>query len=261
LTSILFNTGTRRYDAGTTPRKTPTAQRPPDRRLHAGRTYEQRRADRRQALLDTALELFGTRGYRNVTIEELCRVSHVTTRYFYEEFSSRDDLLLALYDDLMTKMIPAMRAQEVTADGDRSRVARERVAAFVHLLLDDPRVARIVYLETIGVSDALECRRREWHHAFADLIAHKARLFDADAPEELLRLRGLGAIGIIDEVIVDHLINDARPDLDTLVDGVHDMLEALGVDLVLAERPEGYIGSEPPTVSPRPTRKTRTRRT
>jgi AcrR family transcriptional regulator len=184
----------------------------------------------------------------------------VTTRYFYEEFSSRDDLLLALYDDLMTRMIPEMRAQEVPADGDRSHVARERVAVFLHLLLDDPRVARIVYLETIGVSDALERRRREWHRAFADLIAAKSRLFDPDTPPERLRLRGLGAIGIIDELIVDHLMKDSRPAIDMLVDGVHELLEALGVDLVLAERPEGYTASEPPTVSPRPTRRARRRR-
>jgi AcrR family transcriptional regulator len=195
-----------------------------------------------------------------VTIEELCRVSHVTTRYFYEEFSSRDDLLLALYDDLMTEMIPAMRAQDVTPEGDRSAVARDRVAAFVHLLLDDPRVARVVYLETIGVSDALERRRREWHRAFADLIATKSRLFHPDAPTERLRLRGLGAIGIIDELIVDHLLSDA-PDAEALIEAVHEMLEALGVDLVLAERPDGYVGTEPPTVSPRPTRATRSRRT
>jgi AcrR family transcriptional regulator len=268
LTRHISRTAPARYDAGTSIRKTSasaraetaTATPPPsaDRRLHAGRTYEERRAERRQALLDTALELFGTRGYRNVTIEEICRVSHVTTRYFYEEFASRDDLLLALYDDLMASMIPATRAAPVEIGGDHARLGRERVAAVLHLLLDDPRVARIVYLETIGVSDALEDRRREWHRGFADLIAAKARLFDPEASPERLRLRGLGAIGIIDEVIVDHLMSAERPDIETLVDGVHEMLEALGVDLLFTERPQGYAGSpDAPPVSPRPTRRSR----
>jgi AcrR family transcriptional regulator len=221
--------------------------------MHAGRTYEERRAERRQALLDTALELFGTRGYRNAPIEEICRVSHVTTRYFYEEFASRDDLLLALYDDLMARMIPATR--EVEAPG---ATARDRLGALIHRLLDDPRVARVVYLETIGVSDALERRRREWHRGFADMLAAKARLFEPDAPYERLRLRGLGAIGIIDEVIVDHLLSDRTGDVEALIDAVHEMLEALGVDFLFAERPDGYEGGPAaPALTPRATRRPR----
>src|SRR5262245_19823709 len=129
---------------------------------------------------------------------------------------------------MMASMIPATRALDVDDEGDAASVARNRVAAVIHLLLDDPRVARIVYLETIGVSDALERRRREWHRGFADLFATKAQLFDPDAPYELLRLRGLGAIGIIDEVIVDHLLREQPLDREFLIDAVHDMLDALG---------------------------------
>jgi AcrR family transcriptional regulator len=237
-------------------RKAPTADAP-ERRLHAGRTYEERRADRRRALLDTGLELFGTRGYRNVTIEEICRVSHVTTRYFYEEFASRADLLLALYDDLMARMIPATRALDDDSEEDPKAAARNRVAAVIHLLLDDPRVARIVYLETIGVSDALERRRREWHRGFADLFAAKAHLFDPDTPYEQLRLRGLGAIGIIDEVIVDHLLREQPLDREFLIDAVHEMLDALGVEFLLSERPEGYEAPDAPPISPRSTQRRR----
>jgi AcrR family transcriptional regulator len=235
-------------------RRRPAPEEP--RRLHAGRTYEERRADRRQALLDTALELFGTKGYRAVTIEEICRVSHVTTRYFYEEFASRDDLLLALYDDLMGSLIPATRATGSDETDDPHGLARERLATVIHLLNDDPRVARIVYLETIGVSDALELRRREWHRGFAELFALKAQAFEPDVPFEALRIRGLAAIGIIDEVVVDHMLRPDPPDIDLVIDTIQGIFEAIGVDLLLSERPEGYEPTpDRPRVSPRPTRR------
>jgi AcrR family transcriptional regulator len=236
------------------PKKQPDRPRDEPRRLHAGRTYEERRAERRQALLDTGLELFGTKGYRNVTIEEICRVSHVTTRYFYEEFASRDDLLLALYDELMGGLIPATRATGDEHAVDRHELARERVATMIHLLVDDPRVARIVYLETIGVSDALEMRRREWHRGFAALFAEKAQGFEPDVPLEALRLRGLAAIGILDEIVVDQLLRPDPLPLDVVVDAVHQILESIGVDVLLTERPDGYEPTaDRPAVSPRAT--------
>jgi hypothetical protein len=117
----------------------------------------------------------------------------------------------------------------------------------VHLLHDDPRVARVVYLESIGVSDALEQRRREWHRGFADLFAEKARHFEPDTPVEVLRLRALAAIGILDEVMVDHHLRDDPPDLDLVIDTIADIYAALGVDALLSERPDGY---EPPPAFP-----------
>src|SRR5262245_18756395 len=101
-------------------------------RLHAGRTHEQRRQDRRDALLATALELFGTRGYDNVSITELCRVSHVTTRYFYEEFGSRDELLISLYDELLTDVVATLRATEADPPGEFGAHSRHRLDVMLH---------------------------------------------------------------------------------------------------------------------------------
>jgi AcrR family transcriptional regulator len=215
------------------------------RRLHAGRTYEQRRAERREALLATGLELIGTKGYRAVTI---CRVSHVTTRYFYEEFSSRDDLLLALYEHLMGQLLPLTRTVEGTALGSPSEQSRARLSAVVHATIDDPRVARIIYLEVVGVSSDLEQRRRDWHRGFAWLMAEKAQIFEPDTPREELELRGLAAVGMMDEIIVDHLLREHPLEPEFLIDCLHRMFVALGADIIFVERPEG----EPPVVTTMP---------
>lgn len=231
--------------AGPKRTKTPPTPAPVDdvadgpRRLHAGRTYEQRRAERREALLSTGLELIGTKGYRSVTIEEICRVSHVTTRYFYEEFSSRDELLLALYDDLMGKLLPLTRVDEASLPEDPAEQARARISAVVHALVDDPRVARILYIEVVGVSPELEQRRRDWHRGFAWLMAEKSQIFEPDTPRAELELRGLAAVGIIDEVIVDHFLRAEPLDIEFVIDCLHRMFVALGADILFVERPEG----------------------
>ncbi|MGZ6827110.1 MAG: TetR/AcrR family transcriptional regulator, partial [Mycobacteriales bacterium] len=68
-------------------------------RVYGGRSEEERRADRRARLVAAGLELFGTEGWAGATIERLCAGAGVATRSFYEEFSSREALLRAVYED------------------------------------------------------------------------------------------------------------------------------------------------------------------
>lgn len=79
-------------------------------RRYGGRTAEERRQARRDALLDAAYELFGTEGYRNVTIERVCSQARLTARNFYEEFGGREALLLAIYDRTIGRSVEAVAA-------------------------------------------------------------------------------------------------------------------------------------------------------
>ena len=67
-------------------------------RRYGGKTAEERRAERRERLMDAGLELFGTQGYASTTIEMVCAAAQLNARYFYEEFRSRELLLAAVYD-------------------------------------------------------------------------------------------------------------------------------------------------------------------
>ena len=78
----------------------PTAPKPSGERLYGGMTAEQRRAERRRRLLDTALELFGTDGYPYTGIERICSHAGVTARHFYEEFGNRETLMPVSYTHL-----------------------------------------------------------------------------------------------------------------------------------------------------------------
>ncbi len=72
----------------------------PQGRTYAGLSAPERRAERRERLLDAALELFGTAGFPKTTIPMLCSAAGVTARHFYDEFDSREALLRTLYDGI-----------------------------------------------------------------------------------------------------------------------------------------------------------------
>src|SRR5690606_36883739 len=65
---------------------------------YAGKSAEERRAERRRRFLDAALQLFGAGpGYRATTVTALSEAAGLSTRQFYEEFRTLEDVLAALH--------------------------------------------------------------------------------------------------------------------------------------------------------------------
>ena len=108
-------------------------------RRYGGRTSEERHAERRERLLDAALELFGTRGYADTTIEAICAASQLGPRYFYEQFGSREELLLATYERHMEAVTDAVRASVAQAPPDPVARLEAGLRAFVDAQLADER--------------------------------------------------------------------------------------------------------------------------
>jgi AcrR family transcriptional regulator len=206
------------------------ADAPPGRKqtLHRGRTIEERRAERRAALLGAALELFGTKGYASTSIEELCSTSYVTARYFYEEFENREGLLLALYDQVTAQVSAAVLAVDVGPGPDHVEVAtRARVAAFVHAVTDDERVARVLLLESGAGSAALEARRRDAHSFFAAFVAERSfpYLEAGEIEERDFELLALLFVGAVNEAVT-HWVTTApaeRREIEHVIDTVTEM--------------------------------------
>jgi AcrR family transcriptional regulator len=221
----------------------PTFDERPER-LRNGRTLAERRQERREALLDSALELFGTKGYASTSVEEICRNAFVSTRNFYEEFDNRDAVLQELGDRLVTDAYRAMIAVETRPGADRLRTeATARVDALVHSLLDDPRKARIAFIETLGVSPQQEARRRVAHQLFAryfvglagageDHVPARPGPDGAGADAGALHDSGaygrevfsLALVGAVNEVLSDWVLRDDKVPLDELTRSIVEII-------------------------------------
>src|SRR3712207_5142982 len=82
---------------------TPAAE-PAAERMYAGLTTAQRRSERRARLLDAAVDVLGTQGLEAATVTAVCRRARLIPRYFYESFSDRDELLVAVFDSIMDEV-------------------------------------------------------------------------------------------------------------------------------------------------------------
>ena len=141
-------------------------------RSYGGRTAEQRRADRRQRLVDSATALFARDGYAGTPIERICSGAGVSTRNFYEEFAGREALLIEVHRQLTTRVwVKVVESLAGLEDASLQERAIRGLTTYVRETVNDPVFVRIVYVEIIGVSreteDYRQVHRERWHQIVA----------------------------------------------------------------------------------------------
>jgi AcrR family transcriptional regulator len=200
--------------------RAPAAPARAERRIR-GRTLAERQEERREAMLAAGLDLFGTKGYAATTVEEVCRRAYVSSRNFYEEFDNRLALLVSVGERIVAGAFASWTA--IGATGPDASL-RGRVGALVHTLLDDPRVARVAFIETVGIDPAHEALRREmlgvfpaWLQAFMQVHFDNLRV----SPQRQRSL-AVGLFGAVHELMTDWVLQppDDRPSLDDLIDDI-----------------------------------------
>jgi AcrR family transcriptional regulator len=188
-------------------------------RRYRGITPSERHAQRRERLLQEGLELFGTQGYAGTSIRAISAAASLNSRYFYESFTSREDLLYHVYERIAQEIVSETTEASEKADTIEGQ-ARAGLRAGWTILTDDRRKARVLALEVVGVSDRLERRRREIRHVLADLtVRNVISLAGSDVQFQLdpvLTARSL--IGGVVEVLVDWINGDVDASTDEIVE-------------------------------------------
>jgi AcrR family transcriptional regulator len=135
---------------------------------------EERVAARRARFIEAGIELFGTQGFRAATVRGVCAAAGLTDRYFYESFASLEALLAAVYCAVRDAFAHRLTQESLTSEdwhGDAVAVERQVTAAY-ELWFDtvrDPRFARILLVEVLGVSPAMDALYEESARAMAAL--------------------------------------------------------------------------------------------
>ncbi|MFD9704446.1 TetR/AcrR family transcriptional regulator [Lentzea sp. NPDC059081] len=169
-------------------------------RAYAGISSEQRRADRRARLLEAGLALFTSTGFAATTISALCTAAGVSTRNFYEEFASKEDLLRSLHDQINASAFAAVRTSLATlASTDLSSRVTTLLDVFVASATADPRAARLNYVEAVGVNAEIEQQHVRWVGTWASFIESEAERAAAAgvAPVRSYRLTAIALVGAI----------------------------------------------------------------
>jgi AcrR family transcriptional regulator len=222
--------------------------------LQTGRVYRgadpgQRRDERRTRLVDAALEIFGTTGYRSASVERICAAAGLTKRYFYESFDSSETLLLAVYaraiDELHTSLVTGAAAADLGVP-DLDGLVRGALEAFFGTIDADPRLARVAFFEILGISQAVDDAYRAAVQRFAGTVRMLAEpaLRDSDLPEDDRDALAEGVVGAVLMIAQHWAVNDRRRPIESVVRTTHTIVTAV-LDRLQAEGVSGTDARKP----------------
>jgi TetR/AcrR family transcriptional regulator, cholesterol catabolism regulator len=149
----------------------------------------------RKRILAAAAEWFGSHGYAATSIRDLARDVGVTVGAIYVHFSSKDRLLVAVYEEGVRRIGEAVDAAVVDRTDPWERL-QATACAHLEALLDSAGFARVIV--RVIPTDVPEAARdlkglRDGYEArFRDLI--EALDLAPDVDRTLLRLQLLGAL-------------------------------------------------------------------
>ncbi|QKT07797.1 TetR/AcrR family transcriptional regulator [Gordonia sp. X0973] len=104
----------------------------------------QRRAARREALLEATLDLISESGAAAVSKRSVCARARLNDRYFYEHFADRDVLLSVLGQELTAEALRAVIGSMLLVGGTAEDRVRAAVDAALDYFTEDSRRGRLV---------------------------------------------------------------------------------------------------------------------
>ena len=183
----------------------------------AGVPLTDRRAERRSLLVDAAFRLFGDGGEAAVSVRSVCRECGLNTRYFYESFPDVDELLGAVYDQVIQQLGEVITEARYPVRDDLHARTRAGMAAVLGFSSADPGRGRILF--TDARTNPVLARRRA---ASQDLLVHLVAIEDSwqmpDASPIAALVGAAMYTGALSELAQQWLAGRLGTDLDAVVD-------------------------------------------
>jgi len=124
-------------------------------------------------VLKAALDLFATQGYATTSVQQIVKAAGVTKGAMYHYFTSKDDLLFAVYERILS--LQKRRLDEITAEGGPAEdvlrsVCEDVVVTSIDFLPEGTVFFRSQHMLVPERQKEVKRRRREYHDEFAALL-------------------------------------------------------------------------------------------
>ncbi len=194
--------------------ETPRGQRRPGaRRAPRVPTRKPPGGAERGRILESAEQIVAEQGLRALTVEEVCSQSGVSHAGFTRAFGSREELLLALHDELAARVRASMYrtyvAERSWLDGVRAAISE-----LLATLEANIELARFILLYCAIDEGALPARRAAFFAGFAKALERNRPSLDPDAAEP--PFGGQAMVGAVVSILHGRLMEDPVPPLREL---------------------------------------------
>ena len=129
---------------------------------------------RRRRIVESALVLFAGRGYTVTSVDDIVTRARVSKSAFYEFFESKEHCFRDILEQEGGALIHDVLVTAATGHNHHDRL-RLGITRFVSSCYERSDVARLLIVESVGLSEDVERLRRELQARFADAVAEEVR--------------------------------------------------------------------------------------
>jgi AcrR family transcriptional regulator len=190
-----------------------------------GATVELRREARQQRrrlrLIEAALALFAERGYHEASVEDIVARARMSKSAFYQHFDSKEHCFRELLAQEGGSLIHAVIAAAAVGVDHRDRM-RRGISEFVDVCFQRPALARLMLVESVGLSPSVEEVRHQLQGRFAHMVAEEIRLAIADDPfyhDHDPQVFGRAVVGAVSDA-VGYFLTHPGEDAESLGDSL-----------------------------------------
>jgi len=183
---------------------------------------QERKEVRRRRLLAAALLILSERGYNDTSVDQVVAQARTSKTTFYEFFDSKEDCVRDLLAREGGSLIHTVTSAAAQGADHRDRM-RRGITAFVHACAAQRELARVLLIESVGISERIEGVRNEVQGRFAAVVEEEARraAVDDDVFYAIVDpvVFGRAVVGAVSEA-TGHFLGRPGADPEALADGL-----------------------------------------
>lgn len=172
---------------------------------------------RRRRIAEAALALFATQGYTVTSVDDVVTRARVSKSAFYEFFESKEHCFRELLGSEGGALIRDVLSTAASGHDHHERL-RLGITRFVTSCYERSDVARLLLVESVGLSPGVEALRHDLQASFADAVAEEVRhamghdAFYADKDPVVF---GRAVVGAVSDA-VGHFLTHPGADAESL---------------------------------------------
>ncbi len=188
--------------------------------------------------MDAAVQVFSIRGVSRTTLANIAKEAGVTRGAIYWHFNNKEDLLSALWEQLLLPFQPITKASENPGEPDPLGKLKQTYIGFFKNLKEDPRLLKLCQIlinkcEAVEDTGTLHIHRVNCHvegQAKIEKVLRNA-ITQGQLPEDFdVRIGSITTIAFVDGLVANWImfpdILDVKKEIPAILDGLIQMLRS-----------------------------------
>lgn len=125
--------------------------------------------NKREKIINAAAKFFGEKGYHNTTTSEIAEAAGVAAGTIYIYFTSKEELIVAVFEEFLGKHMERLRAGVEAVDGPIARI-RRLMTLGLELMESNPESAKIFLSQLRQSTTMIKTVAKRSSRAYKDII-------------------------------------------------------------------------------------------